>query len=337
MNMKIAPVFTDGVVLQKNKPLYVFGTGIGNVKIHFLGKEFEASSFDDKWEVCLGKYPSGGPYSMDITLIDNNGEETKTISDIYVGTVILIAGQSNVQWTVADAQQFGLTYDIDENPLVRTFVTSRLEEHPHIDARDGWLSLKKDNCHHWSALGLHLAEKLQSYRNEAVGFVGCWQGASKIQTWLPRDLCMRADIYVEEVSHHKKTLDLYYDWNKPGLCYEYQFKTICPFAFDSAIWYQGCSSTSDGTEKKYGKLLIELISRWRYDLRQNLEFTVIELANLDNSCETWKDVQAQQIDIPNRLDGVKTVVCKDISESNTIHPVDKRPLADRIFNQIYKK
>ena len=336
MHMKIAPIFCDGLILQKDKPLYVYGTGIGNIKIKFQGKEFETDSIFAKWEVCLGKYPAGGPYEMEITLKTNHETETRVIKDVYVGTVLLIAGQSNVQWTVADAIGFGLSYDIAENPLIRTFVTTRLEKHPHIDAKDGWVKLKKDTCEHFSALSLHLAEYIQKETGEAVGFVGCWQGASTIQTWLPREICERADIYVDEIYQNRGALELYYDWNIIGKCYEYQFRTLVPFAFDSVIWYQGCSNTNDGTELKYGLLLRELITRWRYDLRQPLHFTVIELANLDNSSPTWKDVQMQISNMPNILDGVDVVESKDISESTTIHPVDKRPLAKRIYEQVYK-
>jgi hypothetical protein len=335
--MRIAPIFQDGLVLQKDKPLYVYGTGIGNIKVKFQGKEFETNSIFAKWEVCLGRFPAGGPFALEITLTTNHETETKILKDVYVGTVLLIAGQSNVQWTVADATQFGLSYDIDENPLIRTFVTTRLEEHPHIDAKDGWVKLSKDMCQHFSALGLHLAEYIHKDRNEAVGFVGCWQGASNIQTWLPKEICERADIYVDEIFQNRNALELYYDWNISGLCYEHQFKTLVPFAFDSAIWYQGCSNTSDGTERKYGLLLRELITRWRYDLRQPLHFTVIELANLEPCCDTWHLVQEAQSNMPNILDGVTAIECKDISETNTIHPVDKRPLAKRIFETVYKK
>ena len=337
MNMKLAPVFCDGVVLQKNKPLYVFGSGEGKAKVEFLGNEFSGTSFDDKWEVCLGKYDSGGPYEIKITLIDNNGEQVITLNDVYVGTVLLIAGQSNVQWTISNAQDEGLNYEIESNPLIRTFVTSRLEKHNKIDAKDGWVVLNKNTSSSFSALGLHLAEHLQKARGEAVGFVGCWQGGSIIQTWLPREICYRADLYTSAEVMYKDSPELYYDWNKPSLCYEYQFKTLCPFAFDSVVWYQGCSNAGNGTSGIYGKLLLELITRWRYDLRQNLHFTVVEIANCDFGADDWGIIQKAQTDAPNYIDGVTTVESKDISESYTIHPVDKRPLAQRIFDEVYNK
>ena len=113
MHMKIAPIFCDGLVLQKDKPLYIYGTGVGKVNIKFQNKEFSATSSFAKWEVCLGKFPAGGPYEMEITLSTNNETETTVLRDVYVGTVLLLAGQSNIQWTVADATQFGLSYDID--------------------------------------------------------------------------------------------------------------------------------------------------------------------------------------------------------------------------------
>ena len=334
MHMKIAPIFCDGLVLQKDKPLYIYGTGVGKVNIKFQNKEFSAASSFAKWEVCLGKFPAGGPYELEITLSTNNETETKVIKDVYVGTVLLLAGQSNIQWTVADAKDFDLSYEIEENPLIRSFVTTRLEKHPHIDAKDGWVKVNKETQDHFSSLGLHLAEHIQKDRNEAVGFVGCWQGASNIRTWLPKELSITGDVYRGEYKGYE---ELYYDWSMLGQCYDYQFRTLVPFTFDSVVWYQGCSNTGDGTQEVYGKMLMSLINRWRYDLRQNLHFTVIELHDFEYGCATWHIVQDQIMNMPNIIDGVTAVPCKDISETNHIHPVDKRSLAKRIFEAVYKK
>ena len=145
--------------------------------------------------------------------------------------------------------------------------------------------------------------------------MGCWQGGSIIQTWLPREICYRADLYTSAEVMYKDSPELYYDWNKPSLCYEYQFKTLCPFAFDSVVWYQGCSNAGNGTSGIDGKLLLELITRWRYDLRQNLHFTVVEIANCDFGADDWGIIQKAQTDAPNYIDGVTTVESKDISES----------------------
>ena len=91
--MKLASIFTDHMVLQRDMPIRVFGTGEGKVKVTFLGETAEGTSENGKWRVELSPKPSGGPYEMKIDL----GEDVVTLSDILIGDVFLASGQSNME------------------------------------------------------------------------------------------------------------------------------------------------------------------------------------------------------------------------------------------------
>ena len=93
--MKLADIFTSGMVLQRRKPIAVFGDGAGHGRIELDGTavEFEAQ---DGFLVHLPPMEAGGPYEMTVTL---NGETT-VLTDILIGDVYLAGGQSNMQFRV---------------------------------------------------------------------------------------------------------------------------------------------------------------------------------------------------------------------------------------------
>ena len=112
--MKLAELFTDNMVLAANKPLRVFGDGVGDVTINFLGKTYTSKCYYGKWEVELDPAPYGGPYQMEVIL---NGNST-ILKNVYVGEVILLAGQSNIEWQVGSEPNPGELKDL---PLPRVY------------------------------------------------------------------------------------------------------------------------------------------------------------------------------------------------------------------------
>ena len=79
--MQLAKIFTDHLVLQREMPIRVFGTGSGTAVVRFLGEEVTKTFSEEKWCVELSPRPAGGPFEMEIDL---NGE-TVTLSDILIG------------------------------------------------------------------------------------------------------------------------------------------------------------------------------------------------------------------------------------------------------------
>ena len=70
--MKLADIFTNGMVLQRRKPIAVFGDGAGAGRIELNGNAVEFTA-EDGFLVHLPPMEAGGPYDMTVTL---NGETT---------------------------------------------------------------------------------------------------------------------------------------------------------------------------------------------------------------------------------------------------------------------
>jgi sialate O-acetylesterase len=92
--MQLSTIFSDGMVLQRNKPIEIKGYSQGNqVTVVFAGKVYKIDMLTNSYfELTLPCMEAGGPYEM--VLYD--GEKT-IISDILIGDVFVLGGQSNME------------------------------------------------------------------------------------------------------------------------------------------------------------------------------------------------------------------------------------------------
>ena len=316
------PIFTNGMIMQAGKPVRIFGSGEGTVSVEFLGITKSVSSTGE-WMIEYEAQNYGGPHTMKITL---DGVTTE-ITDVYFGDVYLLGGQSNMQFKMWERREPTDVYEGNEN--VRLFTVDRIEENTEErwGADDGWVTLTKDNAKDFSAIGYYLAHELATDRK--IGLIACYQGASVIQSWLRKDVALRDELQVEnKFADH----EWYPIWNIDGLLYEYMMTKIIPYQMASVLWYQGESNASIDEARIYLRFLDALTSSWREAfLDDALEFIIIQLADYDErNTEGWHLVQEAQLKAQHELKNVKTVVCRDVCETDDIHPKSKKELALRI-------
>jgi sialate O-acetylesterase len=317
------------MVLQANKPIRIFGKANGDVKIYFAGNKFETQSTAGKWEIVLPSMSYGGPYEM---LICADGEE-KRIRDVMVGEVLLCAGQSNMQFTLAGEE----SYDKTENTALRIFVCERIEAYEGIKNKDGWVCCEPNTVKYWTALGYHLASMLYKARGVAVGIIGCYQGASNIQTWLPNEIALEERFYVDPLQAHPDyRFELYKKWNQPGKLFEYAFLPIVPYSVSQVVWYQGESNTSLVESKIYKDMLVELVSAWRTALKdERLPFIIVQICDFDErDDEAWHAIQLAQKDAVEDIKYAKLVTTSDVCEHFDIHPQHKEKVAEKILKSL---
>ena len=184
--MKLADIFTNSMVLQRRKPIAVFGSGSGKGRVELDGNAvtFEAT---DGWLVHLPAMEAGGPYTMTVTLND----ETITLTDILVGDVYLAGGQSNMQFRVEES------VDIPRipNEQVRVFT----EGHGADENRNEWYDYTPwrvataENLEKFTAIGYDVGRMLQEELNVPIGIVSCNIGASRVDAWTAPEIVEAAD------------------------------------------------------------------------------------------------------------------------------------------------
>ena len=321
--MRLNEMFCDGMIFQANKPVRIFGTGGGMLEIHLCGQSYAGEVYGPDWIIALAPCPYGGPYEM--TVVTDG--RTRVIKDIYFGDVYVLAGQSNMQFKLRDASVNEQV--CEDDPLLRLFSTERVHAGESFFPQDGWVKAEKAGVRDWSCLGYLAGKDLRKKADRAIGLITCYQGAADIQAFLPESAFENPAFVLED----KDRFDMMYRWNKGhSMLYNFQVKKIAPFSVAAIWWYQGESNASDKESAIYGDMLSCLIDSWRVTFDDSaLPFVVVQIADFDGrNNDYWHRIQQFQAEIPRKRPSVKTVISRDVCETNDIHPKSKQALALRI-------
>lgn len=329
--MELNKIFTSNMVFAANLPIRIYGKGRGTAKITFAGQTKTVISNDEKWFVEFSPMDYGGPYE----LCFNHQNENVILTDIFIGEVYLFAGQSNMQFKMRESSTDKAFYETNEK--LRLFSTDRIEKTDYYTVGDGWVKCEKERVGDWSAITYLTGNEIVKSKNIAVGAITCYQGASVIESWVPKGVFKEKgiDISLEDKSVDH-TYEMYTQWNQEGALYSYALSQVFPFSISAVIWYQGESDTSLEEAKVYEQELSILIDTWRKDfLNENLPFYIVQIADYDSrKDQAWKLVQTAQYEIQKSVPNTKTIISADVCENDDIHPKTKQKLSKRIASML---
>ena len=100
--IRMPSVFGDHMVLQRGRPVPVWGTSsdVRSIEVEVAGVSARATpNAEGEWRVDLPPLAAGGPHAMRVTA----GDETLVFEDVLVGEVWVCSGQSNMEWPLRDS------------------------------------------------------------------------------------------------------------------------------------------------------------------------------------------------------------------------------------------
>ncbi|MDO4743152.1 MAG: sialate O-acetylesterase [bacterium] len=329
--MKLNPIFSSHMVFAQGHPIRIYGEGCGRANIFFAGQNRKVVSDGEEWFVEFESMEYGGPYELKVDFCDRS----IVLDDIFIGEVFLFAGQSNMQFKLGESLTPKALYET--NDRLRMFFTDRIEKTDMFTAADGWVKSNKDTVEHWSAIAYLAANRLSKTHGVAVGVITCYQGASTIESWVPKGAFSEIGIKIDnKYKFQDHTIEEYSAWNGEGVLYSFALSQVTPFSLSAVVWYQGESDTSIHEGEVYADELGRLINIWRSDFKNDkLPFVIIQIADyIERDDEGWKLVQAAQEKIQFMIPGVKTVVSADVCENYEVHPQTKAGIAERVADTL---
>lgn len=186
-NVKLPLIFADGMVLQHNKPIPVWGWAAAgeNIEVNFNKQRVKTKAGKDgKWLLHLKPELAGGPYVLSVT-----GKNSISLKDVLVGEVWICSGQSNMEFTVNKALNATEEMKQADFPMIRQFFVERdLSSVPKSDIKSGrWDSCNKETVGHFTAVGYYFAKKLYASLKIPVGLIHTSWGGTCAETWTSRE------------------------------------------------------------------------------------------------------------------------------------------------------
>ncbi|MCE7060018.1 sialate O-acetylesterase [Dyadobacter sp. CY343] len=204
--VKLARLFSDHVVLQRQKPIPVWGWAKAGekVKVTLAGQSVEAKADKSgKWLVSFKPLEAGGPHTLAATAKSGN----VTINDVLVGEVWLCSGQSNMQWEVAAAKDYEKERNNANFPQIRHFhVDRQVSLTPESDLKTGeWEIASSETVGDFTAIGFFFARELNQKLNIPVGILHSSWGGSQIEGWISKEGMLASDELKEYAQTMPKT------------------------------------------------------------------------------------------------------------------------------------
>lgn len=208
-DVRLHPLFTDHMVLQRDVLLPVWGTarpGEGiTVTLNNQSDRVTADA-DGRWKATLPPMSAGGPFTLTIAGPNN----TTQLTDVLVGEVWVCSGQSNMEWSL---RQIGAKETIAEsaNPKIRLYTVQRNPTgEPQATCQGSWSVCGPASTPNFSAVGYYFGRDLQKALNVPVGLIHTSWGGTPAQAWTSREKLNSVEslrYYADEFDRGVKAFD----------------------------------------------------------------------------------------------------------------------------------
>ncbi|MFD0671218.1 sialate O-acetylesterase [Cohnella sp. GCM10027633] len=178
-------LFTDHMVLQRDRSVPVWGTGADGVEVTVRCQDVSARTVvrNGEWKVSLPALHAGGPFE----LVAEGGEDRIVLRDVLVGDVWLAGGQSNMEWRIA------VSANPEREVAEADWPTLRFYDVPRVAYDDGqahagaWTVCTPETASEISAVGYHFARTLIGALDVPIGIIGCNWGGTSASCWVPEE------------------------------------------------------------------------------------------------------------------------------------------------------
>ncbi|OAQ40702.1 hypothetical protein A5893_07105 [Pedobacter psychrophilus] len=328
---KLASLFDDHMVLQRNAQIAIFGFDKPNAKVTITttwgAKAMATTNADGKWKTTLVTNKEGGPYQIKVT-----GSSTVNINDVLLGEVWLCSGQSNMEMPVKGFRGQPIEYSNQlilksKNNQIRLFdVANKISKTPLDSCKGKWLNASPETTPNFSAVAYIFGKILHENLNVPIGLVTSEWGGTVAQAWTDNQTLKDGFSEIKLPVDTTKNVNQ----NTPTVLFNGMINPLIPFTFKGVIWYQGEGNRNNALQ--YSKLFPALINSWRAKfIQENMPFYFVQIApysynNIGNSA-FLREAQLKTMQIVKNTGMVSLL---DIGANNFIHPPKKIEVSERL-------
>lgn len=188
--MRAAAVFSNDMVLQREKPIAVFGDGKDGerVMVTLGGHSASGTVSAGRWRVTLPPMPAADGLTM---TVQGDGEPI-VFTGIAIGEVWLCGGQSNMEFEIrGEKNGEALLQMLTPECGVRYYYTPKQRmidaQFDAVERNTCWTKASPESAGAWSAVGLYFALEIANRLGITVGLIGCNWGGTSASAWVSRE------------------------------------------------------------------------------------------------------------------------------------------------------
>lgn len=188
--LTVPALFSNHMVLQRNKPVPVWGTAEpgSTIKVTFKDQRKQAkANSEGQWKLKLDPEAAGGPFRLTIIAGD-----TLSFEDVMVGEVWLASGQSNMEMPLAGwgkIKNYRQEIAHADYPNIRLFTVERSMSPKPLDKinnKNGWLRCSPETIPEFSAAAYFFGRSLYKDLDVPIGLIHSSWGGTIVEAWTSR-------------------------------------------------------------------------------------------------------------------------------------------------------
>jgi sialate O-acetylesterase len=236
----VKPPFANSMVLQRNMVNPIWGTASSGEQVTItLGTQTQTvqTPTSGKWAVKLDPMTEAGPLTMTI-----KGTNTVTLTDVYIGEVWQVAGQSNMDTRLSFYANLADSIKNADIPLLRYYTLRQPGQ------TTTWLVVSPSTAPQLSAVGYFFGKEIQKTVGVAVGLVVTAVGGTTVESWLdPATLSANPGITNADKG------GMWNSWVAP----------VVGYGIKGTVWIQGEQNANPTGSATYGDRFKLVIKGWR--------------------------------------------------------------------------
>jgi len=326
---------SSNMVIQRGKPFHIFGHAFAKgVKVYAKASWdpdhiYSASSVDGPtpddyfpWAITLPEAPFTLGDNRTHTVTVYNKYATNTLTNLVVGDVWVLSGQSNMGISVHETDEYEAEKAKADNygGMIRYSGATPAggSDTPKVFISDGnWSVVGTSNIANIPAIGYYFAEKVYSELQVPIGLVNVCMGGTAIQTWFPRTL-------LDSDSKLKSDWGAYDNNGNTGYknCswYNSRVHPVKDLSVTGFLWYQGEGNINEYDKYPYAQKKLMDCYRELFGCTADAPFYYFQLAPYGDSNPEFRNAQ-KTIREMDSATGMVTLL--DRGDKTNIHPTRK--------------
>ena len=198
--IKLPRLISDGMVLQRDNKVKIWGWASANEKIEleFKNKRYKTNTTaDGKWMIVLPAQKAGGPYEMTF-----RGSNIVVVKNILFGDVWVCSGQSNMELPMDRLKDKYKDYiEKAENTSIRQFLVP--DQYYFASEKEDfssgeWLSANPVNVLQFSGVAYFFALEIYEKYKIPIGLINSALGGSPAESWISEESVKKFPEYYQE-------------------------------------------------------------------------------------------------------------------------------------------
>lgn len=190
MKLRVPAIFTDYMVIQRDKPFIVWGWAQKNRPIKGVLEDQVVKTISDdhgKWQLVFPARKKGD--NLRLTIFDLN--TTLQFNGIAVGEVWLASGQSNMELPLCDSLNGKQVVSNYQGNKIRYYNVPRYSVEDdmldELESNTSWKQATAANLGDMSAVAYYFASEIVEKEDTIVGIIGSYYGGTSITCWMSED------------------------------------------------------------------------------------------------------------------------------------------------------